>query len=147
PERYASPLALAGAGHYTVRASRRAAALIRPLDASVAEFVRTSRVRELRGIGPGIEARLRELVETGEIAHARELEGEVEPELVGLGRYLGLTPQRAVELGRALSVRTAADLRTAIRQGRVRTVHGFGPKTEARLRAALEREDEPRPRR
>ena len=34
----------------------------------VDELVRSGRVRELRGIGPGIEARLRELVETGEIA-------------------------------------------------------------------------------
>jgi hypothetical protein len=32
------------------------------------------RVRELRGIGPGIEARLRELVETGAIAELAGLE-------------------------------------------------------------------------
>ena len=56
----------------------------------VAELVRTGRVRELRGIGPGIEARLRELVETGEIAELAELERELAPGLVGLGRYLGL---------------------------------------------------------
>ena len=144
-ERYASLLDLAGAGYYTVRAYRRAAEMIRPLDTPVAELVRAGRVRELRGIGPGVEARLRELVETGGIAHARELEGEVEPELVGLGRFLGLGPQRSVELGRALGVRTAAELRDAIREGRVGGVRGFGPKTEAKLRAALEREGEPRP--
>ena len=82
-ERYASLLDLAGSSYYAVRAYRRAAELIRPLPTPVAELVRNGRARELRGIGPGLEARLRELVETGEIAHARELEGEVEPELVG----------------------------------------------------------------
>src|SRR6266542_5247261 len=144
-ERYASLLDLAGSGYYTVRAYRRAAELIRPLQTPVAELVRNGRVRELRGIGPGLEARLRELVETGAIAHARELEGEVEPELVGLGRFLGLGPKRAVELGRALGAKTAAELREAIREGRVAGVRGFGPKTEARLRDALEHEREPRP--
>src|SRR5439155_16220708 len=143
-ERYASLLDLAGSGYYNVRAYRRAAELIRPLQTPVAELLRSGRVRELRGIGAGIEARLRELVETGSIEHARELEGEVEPELVGLGRFLGLGPKRAVELGRALGVRTADELRAAILEGRLADVRGFGPKTEAKLLAALAREAERR---
>jgi DNA polymerase (family 10) len=146
-ERYASLLDLAGSSYYAVRAYRRAAELIRPLPTPVAELVRSGRARELRGIGPGLEARLRELVETGEIAHARELEGEVEPELVGLGRFLGLSPKRAVELGRALGARTAPELRDAIASERLERVPGVGPKTAARLREALSREDEPRARR
>jgi len=56
-------LDLAGASHYTARAYRRASELVRNLDTSVADLVRTGRVRELRGIGPGIEARLQELIE------------------------------------------------------------------------------------
>ena len=146
-ERYASLLDLAGSSYYAVRAYRRAAELIRPLPTPVAELVRNGRARELRGIGPGLEARLRELVETGEIAHARELEGEVEPELVALGRFLGLTPKRAVEIGRALGARTAPELREAIASQRLEQVPGVGPKTAARLREALSREDEPRARR
>jgi DNA polymerase (family 10) len=43
-------------------------------------------------------------------------------------------------------VRTAAELREAAADGRLRTVPGIGPKTEARLLEALAREDEPRPR-
>src|SRR4051812_35033331 len=66
-ERYAALLDLAGTSYYVVRAYRRAAELIRPLKTPVAELVRNGKVRELRGVGPGIEARLRELVETGEI--------------------------------------------------------------------------------
>ena len=146
-ERYASLLDLAGSSYYVVRAYRRAAELIRPLPTPVAELVRSGRARELRGIGPGLEARLRELVEAGEIAHARELEAEVEPELVGLGRFLGLSPKRAVEVGRALGARTAAELREAVETGRLQDVPGMGPKTAAKLREALEREAEPRARR
>src|SRR3954454_19627527 len=146
-ERYASLLDLAGSTYYVVRAYRRAAELIRPLPTPVAELVRSGRVRELRGIGPSLEARLRELVETGEIAPARELWPESEPELVGLGRFLGLSPKRAVEVGRALNARTAAELREAVESGRVQDVPGMGPKSVAKLREALEREAEPRARR
>jgi DNA polymerase/3'-5' exonuclease PolX len=51
-EAYAALLDLAGAGHYTVRAYRRAAELIRETRAPVAELVREGRVRELAGSGP-----------------------------------------------------------------------------------------------
>jgi DNA polymerase (family X) len=144
---FASLLELGDANPYTARAYRRAAETIRGAPASVAELVRSGRVRELRGIGPGIEARLRELVETGEIAELAELERELAPDLVGLGRYLGLSAKRSVDLARGLGVRTAEELREAAAAGRLRTVPGIGPKTEAQLLEALAREPDSRSRR
>ena len=144
---FASLLELADANSYTVRAYRRAAETIRAAAVPVAELVRAGRVRELRGIGPGIEARLRELVETGEIAELAELERELAPGLVGLGRYLGLGARRSVEIARALDVRTPDELREAAAAGRLRSVPGIGPKSEARILDALAREAEPRPER
>jgi DNA polymerase (family X) len=143
---FASLLELADGNPYTVRAYRRAAETIRGAAVPVAELVRSGRARELRGIGSGIEARLGELVETGDIAELAELEREVSPELVGLGRYHGLGAKRSVELARALGVRTADELREAAAAGRLRTVPGIGPKTEAQVLEALAREPEPRPR-
>jgi DNA polymerase (family 10) len=144
---FASLLELADANPYTARAYRRAAETIRGAPVPVADLVLTGRVRQLRGIGPGIEARLRELVETGTIAELAELERELAPGLIGLGRYLGLGTKRAIEIARALDVRTADELREAIATGGLRDVPGVGPKTEARLREALAREGEPRPQR
>jgi DNA polymerase (family X) len=144
---FASLLELAEANPYMARAYRRGAETIRVTPAPVAELVRGGRVRELRGIGPGIESRLRELVETGAIEELAELERDLAPALVGLGRYLGLSAKRSVEIARALGVRTPDELRDAAAAGRLRTVRGIGPKTEARLLDALAREAEPRPQR
>ena len=146
-EAFASLLDLADANPYTPRAYRRAAETIRSAAIPVAALVQSGRVRELRGIGPGIEARLQELVQTGEIAELAELERELSPELIGLGRYLGLTATRSLEIARALGVHTAGELREAAVAGRLRTVPGIGPKREAQLLDALAREGEPRPKR
>jgi DNA polymerase (family X) len=144
---FASLLELADANPYTARAYGRAAETIRAASVPVADLVRSGRVRELRGIGQGIEARLRELVETGAIAELEELERVLAPDLVGLGRYLGLSAKRSVQIATVLGIRTADELREAAAAGRLRSVPGVGPKTEASLLEALEREGEPRPRR
>jgi DNA polymerase (family X) len=146
-ESFASLLDLSGASFYTSRAYRRAAELVRMTDAPIAELVAQGRVRELRGIGPGIEARLKELVETGKIAELEELESSVSPELVGLGRFLGLGPKRAVEIGQALGVRTAEEFRAAAHAGRLSEAPGIGPKTEKKILERLSREQRPGPRR
>src|SRR6266705_3494194 len=93
-ESFAALLDLSGSSFYTSRAYRRAAETIRETKAPIAELVAAGRVEELRGIGPGIATRLRELVETGRIAELDELEDEVQPELVGLGRFLGIGTKR-----------------------------------------------------
>jgi DNA polymerase (family 10) len=144
-EAFAALLDLSGASFYTSRAYRRAAETIRSTQAPVAELVAADRIQELSGIGPGIAGRLRELVETGTIAELDELEREVQPELVGLGRFLGVTPKRMVEIGRALEISTAEEFRTAARAGRLTSVPGIGPQTEQRLLAALDREGKPQP--
>jgi DNA polymerase (family 10) len=136
-EAFAAVLELGDANQYTIRAYRRAAETIRGTPLAVGELVRAGRVRELRGIGPGIETRLRELVETGAIAELADLERELAPDLVGLGRYLGLSAKRSIAVARALDIRTADELREAASAGRLASVPGIGAKTEARLVQAL----------
>jgi len=145
-ETFALMLELAEANPYTIRAYRRAAETIRSAPLPVEGLVRRNRVRELRGIGQGIEGRLRELLQTGQIAELAELERELAPDLVGLGRYLGLSAKRSIELARTLGVRTADELREAAASGRLRDVPGIGAKTEALLLEALARDEHPLPR-
>jgi DNA polymerase (family 10) len=147
-DQFAALLELAGAEPYSTRAYRRAADLIRSTPAPVAELVRQGRARELRGIGPGIERRLQELVETGDIEELRELERDVSPQLVGVGRLLGISVRRMLDIGRVLGVRSLDELREAASEGRLREVPGIGPETERKLRDAIKREPQaaaPRP--
>ena len=137
---FAALLEVSEASSFAVRAYARAAELIRSAPTSVAQLVRAGRVRELRGIGPGIEAKLLELIETGEIAELRSLEAELDPALIGLGRMLGLSSQRTLHIARHLGVGSVAEFMEASRDGRLRDVPGVGAVTEARILAALVRE-------
>ena len=142
---FAALLELSEANPYTIRAYRRASELIRGTAAPVGTLVRQGRVKELRGIGSGIEGRLKELLETGQIAELAELERELTPGLIGLGRYLGLTAKRSIELARGLGVGTPLEFREAAAAGRLRDVPGVGPKLELQILEALARPGEPRP--
>jgi DNA polymerase (family 10) len=142
---FASLLELAGSTFYAARAYRRAAETIRETLAPVEELIRSGRIRELRGIGPGIAAKLSELVETGTIAELDELEREVQPELVGLGRYLGIGPKRILEIARELDVETAAQFRELATAGGLRKARGIGPVTEQRLLDRLNQQPVSRP--
>jgi DNA polymerase (family 10) len=104
-ERYASLLDASAASPYAVRAYRRAAELIRSLPTPAADLVRSGRARELPGIGEGLDARLRELVATGEIADARELQAELAPRLAERAREtLARTGEPRAEPGLTLNL-------------------------------------------
>jgi DNA polymerase (family X) len=135
---FATLLELADTSPFAVRAYVRAAELVRSTPTSVADLVRSGRVRDLRGVGPSIEAKLKELVETGEIAELRELERDVRPELVAYGRVLGIGAGRMLSIARNLDLETVAEFREAVASGRLREVRGIGPTTENQIRAALE---------
>jgi DNA polymerase (family X) len=77
-------------------------------------------------------------VENAAIAELDELESEVQPQLVGLGRLLGIGPRRMVEIGRALGIRTPEEFREAAQAGRLRSAPGIGPKSEQAILAKLE---------
>src|SRR5690349_7996848 len=121
---YAALLELSGASGHAVRAFRRGAGLVRGTPLPIADLVRSGRVRELRGVGPGLERRMRELVETGRIAELDDLRQAISPELAAFGRMHGIAPGRLVAVGTALGVRTVAELRAAATEGRLQSAPG-----------------------
>jgi DNA polymerase (family 10) len=107
-EAFAALLELAGANPYQARAYRRAADLIQTTPADVAELVREGRVRDLRGIGAGIESKLRELVETGAIEELEELRrSEAERLTTAIARGRKRRRPRRLLLNRALALAEA----------------------------------------
>jgi DNA polymerase (family 10) len=125
---------------FRVRAYRRAAQVVRGQARELAEQLAAGFDPEtLPGIGQDLATKIREIVASGRCRALDELRRQVPHGLEELLQLPGLGPARVRQLQAELGVTTPARLRQAIRQGRLRTLSGFGPKLEARLAAALER--------
>jgi DNA polymerase (family 10) len=133
-------LEIEGANPFRVRAYRRAARTIETLPRAVASLVeRGEDLAELPGIGKDLAGKISEIVRTGRFAALEALKKELPGDLGKLAALPGLGPKRIRRLHDELKIETVDDLRDAVNSGRLRTLNGFGVKTEEALRAALER--------
>ena len=135
----ADALEIKGDSVFRIRSYRLSAESVDTFGQEVAEMVRRGEdLRGIPGVGEGIAARLRELVESGTCAYHRELLAEVPRSLLDLLELPGLGPKGVSLVWTKLGVRSAEDLEAAIADGRFRSLPGMKEKKEARIRKGLE---------
>jgi DNA polymerase (family 10) len=132
-------LDIQGGNPFKVRAYRTAVRTIgnltRPLSELVAEG---ADLQELPGIGKDMAGYIVELLTTSHLHRLDALAKQVPAGLVELMRVEGLGPRKARRLHDELGVRTLDDLARALDTGRLEELAGFGAKTAANLRRALD---------
>lgn len=82
-------------------------------------------------IGAGLQAKIREMAQTGALKQFADLASEVAPDRAGLMAVPGIGPRMAMDVQKTLGIGTAEELIRAARNGSLRCVHGFGPKRVA----------------
>jgi len=133
-EKLADLLEIENANPFRIRAYRNAALTIRGHTQSMAQLVAKGEdLDELPGIGRDLAAKIRTLVETGELPALRQAEARTPNALRLMLQIEGLGPKRVRALHQQLKIRSLRDLEQAAVKGRVRTLKGFGPKTEAKI--------------
>ncbi len=135
----AALLAFAGEPKFKVKAYEHAAEVTRTLGRELGGLIEQGRLRELSGIGPALSRQMEELWNTGSSEYLERLVREHPEGAAELSQIEGMTPRRIRALSAALGIRSIDELQAACAGGRVRTVRGFGTKTEQRLLAACER--------
>jgi DNA polymerase (family X) len=127
-------LALTGREPFRSRAYERGARLLERLtDQDFERVVAEGRLTTLAGIGRGLAAVIGDLARGGQSATLEKLRAALPAGAGELGRIPHLGLRKIQALHAALGVDTVAALREACEAGRVRTVKGFGEKTERRL--------------
>ena len=135
----ADALEIKGESFFRIRSYRLSAESVGSHGEDVAAMIRRGEdLASIPGVGPGIAAKLRELVETGHCAYHEELLSEIPRSLLDLLKVPGLGPKGVGLVFRELGVRSAEDLEAAIADGRFRTLPGMKEKKEARIRQGLE---------
>ena len=127
-------LALTGREPFRARAYERGARVLERLtDGDFERVVAEGRLTTLAGIGRGLAAVIGDLARGGRSATLENLHASLPAGAGELGRIPHLGLRKIQALHAALGVDTVAALREACEAGRVRTVKGFGEKTERRL--------------
>jgi DNA polymerase (family 10) len=132
--RLADLLEIEGENPFRVRAYRNAAATVGGLPRDAAAMLADGAdLSELPGIGDDLAGKIAEMVETGSLHLLEEIETRVPPGLSDMTRIPGLGPRRVKAIHQALGIDDIETLERAARNGRLRTLPGFGAKTEAKI--------------
>ncbi|MDH7513389.1 MAG: DNA polymerase/3'-5' exonuclease PolX [Clostridiales bacterium] len=130
--RTADYLDIKGENPFRIRAYRNAARIIGSLSRSVADMVAHEEdLTKIQGIGQDLAGKIKEIVKTGTLPLLEQLKRELSPELSALMEIPGLGPKRVKVLYDEMGIRSVDELRQAAEEGKVRTLPGFGAKTES----------------
>jgi DNA polymerase (family 10) len=130
----AASLELRGESRFKIRAYEQAARALLTLDTDdLGALDRAGSLAATRGIGPATLSVVRDLIATGESRYLEQLRADTPPGLLDLLRVPGLATPRIRLLHEELGVDSVEALEAAVREGRLTSLKGFGPKTAERL--------------
>ncbi len=132
-ELLADLLEIEGEAAFRVLAYRRAAQRVRDTGGPVAQLALDGKAKELPGIGATIQDKIVQIVNTGEIEALSKRRKTIPPEVVDFLRIPGLGPKTVRKIWQELGVATLAELKSAARDQRLRTLPGLGAKVEENI--------------
>jgi DNA polymerase (family X) len=132
-ELLADLLEIEGEAAFRVLAYRRAAARVRETAGPVAQLALDGKAKELPGIGATIQDKIVQIVDKGEIEALTKRRKTIPPEVVEFLHIPGLGPKTVRKIWQELGVTTLAELKTAAREQRLRTLPGLGAKVEENI--------------
>ncbi|MCA9262456.1 MAG: DNA polymerase/3'-5' exonuclease PolX [Planctomycetales bacterium] len=131
-ETIADLLEFTDANPFRVRAYRNGARTIAELDEPITSILQDAsrQLTDISGIGKDLAAKCATLVETGNLPMLVELLEQVPASVLAILRVPGLGPKKAAVLHNELGINTLEELADACQAGKIRTLKGFGAKTE-----------------
>ncbi|EAX48505.1 PHP C-terminal domain protein [Thermosinus carboxydivorans Nor1] len=131
-------LELRGENSFKIRAYENAARALGQLDADLAELVAQGRLQGIKGIGKTMTQHIKEYIETGRVTYYEELREQVPPVLFELVKIPGLGPKKALLLHEQLGINSVGELEYACRENRLKTLSGFGDKSQDKILAGID---------
>ena len=136
-ERHGRLLEIAGESPFRTRAFTRAAESIRVYPRRVSEVAAEGRLRDIPGIGEGIAAAVKQILDTGSFDAHNQLAGRIPESLIEIIAIPGVGAKTALRLHSDLGVDHLSALEDALAAGRVRAAKGLGARAEATMLAGI----------
>jgi DNA polymerase (family 10) len=134
---YADLLAMTGGQAFKARAYEKAAKAIsgHPQDVSALDL---EELEKIPNVGKSTAAKVQEFLQSGQIEALEKLRVKLPAGVRALTAIPGLGPQKAVTLHRELGINSVEELVTAIEEGRLEELRGFGARTAEKLMQGIE---------
>ncbi len=132
-------LEMEGVG-FKPRAYEKAADAVETMEEPVSKLFAEGGVKGVAtvpGVGKSIAEKISELIETGKVDYLEEMKSRRPVHLMELTAIEGIGPKTVGVLYDALGVRTLDDLERVAREGKVRSLRGFGEKSEQEILRGL----------
>ncbi len=131
-------LQIKGENRFRVLAFHNAAESIENLGQDIYAIHRAGALTGIPGVGKSIAEDIAQLLDTGQIEFLEELKQEVPLGVVEMMKVPGVGPKKAARLWHELGVTDIASLKAAIQAHKVRTLKGFGAKSEEKILKGVE---------
>jgi DNA polymerase (family 10) len=123
------------------RAYQKAAQSLETLEKDLKEIYKEGGLKalaEIPGVGKSLASKIKEYLETGQIAEYENLKKELPVDMEELAKIEGLGPKTIFILYEKLKIKNISDLERALEKHQIRNLEGFGEKSEENLELALE---------
>ena len=122
-------LTLKGENHFKTRAYTNAASLISEDGIDIERHVREGTLREIDGIGPALQEKLTQFVETGKMDYYEKLKAEIPQEMIDISKIKGVGAKTARALVEKHNVKSVDELEEMAKNGQLEAIKGFGAKS------------------
>ena len=126
-------LELTGENPFRSRAYHNGAKVIEGLTEDLQRLVMQGSLTSINGIGQGLADTITELMQTGKTQMHEDLRAKVPSGVLEMLRIQGLGPRKIKTLYEKLHIQSIAELREACEKQRLRSLDGFGSKTEENI--------------
>jgi DNA polymerase (family X) len=134
-------LELKGENPFRSRAFHNASQIISGVSEDLSTLVKSKSLTEIKGIGSGLAGIITDLVTKGVSKNYEELRAAIPPGVLELLHLQGLGPKKVKVLYEKMGIKSIAELKKACEQKLLRSVEGFGAKTEENILKSIEQRE------
>jgi DNA polymerase (family 10) len=131
-------LQILDANRFRIIAFQNAAEAVRELAQPIQAIYNEGNLKSVPHVGAGIAGLIAELLERGEVAEIEELKTKVPLGVVEMLQVPDLGPKKARRLWEEVGITSVAELKSAAEAGKLRTLKGFGAKSEQKILQGIE---------
>ena len=129
---------LTGGNPHRSRAMSNAGRTLERIEERVTDLVQTEKLTSIRGIGSGLAAQIKEILETGTFEAREELLGAIPAGVLDIMRIKGLGAKKVRAIWQQLNIISLSDLEQAAASGKLASLDGFGAKTASNILANIQ---------